>query len=544
MTSEGHHMKLNIGCGSQKFRGYVNIDSREEVAPDLCVDYLTLEKYFEPNSVTEIIAIHSLYTLTYGELVAYLKSLRNILAPGGLLIIESPDLQKVIRRIVAGQAFAVETSLEQYTELVRPLIGIGLDECWGAAENQRNGHLVHCQLISNLLVCAGFENIFSEPPRYHYRDRDYRVIAEKPRLGISRGKILCIANKTAPASTNVRCKAQIDGMRSLGWKMDVIYYDDLPNLLRDKDSLLFEYDIFYCLKTNDSSVIINLKNYVKLGQKIVYDVVDSLWNNAHYGVTQTVSIFNTADFIFCENPYLQFQTENLSGKNSNIFHVRGGIDTIYIERALLQKTRSPIIANKRVVVGWSGSTYTLPGLLRIYKAIESLGRTMGSRKILLRIILMGEPQTLDLPEIDGVETEVVYYGFDERVLASMLVELDIGLYPKPYDEDEFLGRGYGKGYLYMAAGVPSIWSESSGNRTNDAFTPSLLQGEEFLVAEDIPSWERSIFSLIVNHDLREKISRNGREAASKLFSRARSLHSLDSAFLSVLGAGVYSNELR
>ena len=115
-------MKLNIGCGSQKFKGYVNIDSREDVAPDLCVDYLSLEKYFEPNSVTEIIAIHSLYILTYGELIVYLKSLRNILAPGGLLIIESPDLQKVIRRIVAGQAFAAETSLEQYTELVSCLL--------------------------------------------------------------------------------------------------------------------------------------------------------------------------------------------------------------------------------------------------------------------------------------------------------------------------------------------------------------------------------------------------------------------------------------
>jgi glycosyltransferase involved in cell wall biosynthesis len=537
-------MKLHLGCGTQKFRGYINIDSNEDFSPDLCIDYLEIVKHFKSDTVSEIIAIHSLYSLTYSELISYLKSLRSILAPGGILIIESPDLQKMLQKILAGQIFCKEASIENYTELVRPLLGLGFDDCWGVQVNKRSGHLACSLLMSRLLSLVGFEHVFSEPPRYHYRDRDYRVVAEKPRNGATRGSILCVANKSAPASTNVRCIEPMKGLKSLGWNIDLVYYEVLRDLLNKKSSILSSYDIFYCMKCGDSKQIIDLKKFINSSQKVVYDVVDSLWNVAHYGIAETALILKSVDYIFCENPYLQFQATNLSNKESSALFVRAGIDTSYFDKVSIQTVGPLRNSKKRVVIGWSGSTYTLPGLLKISKAIESFGVAMGEGNVLLRIILMGAPRDLDLPKLDCVETETVFYGYDETALANLLASLDIGLYPKPYDDDEFLGRGYGKGYLYMAAGVPSIWSKSNGNQINDEFTPPLSPGQDFLVAGEIEDWERALSCLIANPDLRANIVRNGREAAGKLFSRSRALHSLDSAFLHVSGDGVYSNQLR
>jgi len=51
-------LKLNLGCGKYKREGYVNIDSRPEVNPDICEYPWDLE--YETESVDEIYMSHTL----------------------------------------------------------------------------------------------------------------------------------------------------------------------------------------------------------------------------------------------------------------------------------------------------------------------------------------------------------------------------------------------------------------------------------------------------------------------------------------------------
>jgi len=52
-------MKLNLGCGRKKIKGYLNCDISKEVSPDKVVD-LERKLPFKDNSVDEIVANHVL----------------------------------------------------------------------------------------------------------------------------------------------------------------------------------------------------------------------------------------------------------------------------------------------------------------------------------------------------------------------------------------------------------------------------------------------------------------------------------------------------
>jgi hypothetical protein len=49
-------MKLNLGCGLDKRQGYINVDIRKDVNPDLVLNLEDIPYPFESNSIEEIIA--------------------------------------------------------------------------------------------------------------------------------------------------------------------------------------------------------------------------------------------------------------------------------------------------------------------------------------------------------------------------------------------------------------------------------------------------------------------------------------------------------
>ncbi len=53
-------MKLNIGCGNDKKKGYVNVDFSPDVKPDKVWNLEKVPIPFKENSVDEILAHHVL----------------------------------------------------------------------------------------------------------------------------------------------------------------------------------------------------------------------------------------------------------------------------------------------------------------------------------------------------------------------------------------------------------------------------------------------------------------------------------------------------
>lgn len=85
-------IKLHLGCFDRKIHGFINIDIREDVEPDLVDDVFKLNK-FEKNSVDLIYACHVLEHADYSESELALARWYEILKPNGVLRLAVPDME-------------------------------------------------------------------------------------------------------------------------------------------------------------------------------------------------------------------------------------------------------------------------------------------------------------------------------------------------------------------------------------------------------------------------------------------------------------------
>ena len=93
-------MKLNLGCGLDKKQGYINIDIRKEVNPDLIWNLENIPYPFESNSIEEIIAKDVLEHFPFRKVENILKEWFRILKPQGKLYIQTPDLIAICYKVI------------------------------------------------------------------------------------------------------------------------------------------------------------------------------------------------------------------------------------------------------------------------------------------------------------------------------------------------------------------------------------------------------------------------------------------------------------
>lgn len=87
-------IKLHLGCFHKKIYGFINVDIRPDVKPDVVDDCFEL-KNFEKNSVDLIYSSHMLEHASRVDSDKALKRWYEVLKPGGVLRISVPDLEKV-----------------------------------------------------------------------------------------------------------------------------------------------------------------------------------------------------------------------------------------------------------------------------------------------------------------------------------------------------------------------------------------------------------------------------------------------------------------
>ena len=88
-------IRLHLGCGERKRKGWVNIDIDNRVKPDIVADAKDLNM-FEDKSVDEIECCHLFEHLTYPDAVTALKEWYRVLKKGGKLSLELPNFKKCI----------------------------------------------------------------------------------------------------------------------------------------------------------------------------------------------------------------------------------------------------------------------------------------------------------------------------------------------------------------------------------------------------------------------------------------------------------------
>ena len=171
-------LKLNLGCGDKILPGYVNVDVAPSLGgrkPDVICDLHDLHP-FGTGTADEILSVHVVEHFWRWEVVGVLREWMRVLKPGGLMVLECPNLRSACEQFLANpEAFSGPGPEGQRTMWV--FYG---DPAW------RDPLMVHRwgytpQSLAQVMSEAGLTQIRQEPAQFKLREpRDMRLVGAKP----------------------------------------------------------------------------------------------------------------------------------------------------------------------------------------------------------------------------------------------------------------------------------------------------------------------------------------------------------------------------
>lgn len=94
-------MKVNLGCGYDKLRGYLNIDIDRSCIPNVVADFRNLKF----RDLDEVRASHLLEHFDRFESIKILKQWYKWLKVDGKLVLEVPDFEEICKEFVKGNQY-------------------------------------------------------------------------------------------------------------------------------------------------------------------------------------------------------------------------------------------------------------------------------------------------------------------------------------------------------------------------------------------------------------------------------------------------------
>ena len=95
--------RLNLGCGPYATPGWINADHQRLDGVDLPGD-IRDGLALADGAVQYVVAMHFLQDLAWGDIAPALREIRRVLAPGGVLRLGLPDLDRAIDAYRRGDA--------------------------------------------------------------------------------------------------------------------------------------------------------------------------------------------------------------------------------------------------------------------------------------------------------------------------------------------------------------------------------------------------------------------------------------------------------
>jgi len=233
----------------------------------------------------------------------------------------------------------------------------------------------------------------------------------------------------------------------------------------------------------------------KMARAFVLDVDDAVFLR-HPEKFQRIA--RMSDLVIAGNRFLKDRIEPM---NCNIVIIPTCIDT-----EVFPLKRYAQSEDRRVIVGWMGTTANLEYLLVVASALRNLAIRCDFE---LRLIA---PDDGPLKSIDlsGVNVRFVTWKGDTEV--DELLRIDIGIMPL-FAEDDWNAYKCGLKLLqYMAIGVPGVASPIGVNRD------IIRHGENGFLASEPDEWEESLLELVQNPDLRRTVGANARRTVEKHYS--------------------------
>ena len=167
-------LRLNLGCGAKHLPGYVNVDfadNHSKLKPDVACDLHKLP--FEDDYADEILSVHVIEHFWRWEVRDVLKEWVRVLKPGGLMVLECPNL------LTACQEFVKNSDVLGDTDGAKTLWVFYGDPQW------KDTHMVHRwgytpNTLGTIMQECGLEKLARAPAQFKQREpRDMRVIGYK-----------------------------------------------------------------------------------------------------------------------------------------------------------------------------------------------------------------------------------------------------------------------------------------------------------------------------------------------------------------------------
>ncbi len=135
---------LHLGCGTRRLLGYIHVDSRSEVKPDVVADVTDLH-HFSDDYADLIYACHVLEHVSKPDVGRTLTEWHRVLKPGGVLRLSVPDFDVMARLY-----------LEEGVHLIR-LLGL----LYGGQDYQGNAHhsTYNYETLAHRLAIVGFHSV-------------------------------------------------------------------------------------------------------------------------------------------------------------------------------------------------------------------------------------------------------------------------------------------------------------------------------------------------------------------------------------------------
>ncbi len=89
-------LKLNLGCGSNKIDGFVNIDTELSCKPDLVHNFVCNRLPYKDNTVDEIICFHTIEHIQKRFHKQVLNEIWRVLKPSGNFVISYPEFIRCV----------------------------------------------------------------------------------------------------------------------------------------------------------------------------------------------------------------------------------------------------------------------------------------------------------------------------------------------------------------------------------------------------------------------------------------------------------------
>jgi predicted SAM-dependent methyltransferase len=96
-------LRLNLGCGTAKIEGFVNIDADRSVNPDLCIDFANNLLPYDRGTVDEIVCFHTIEHFQREKHQLLVCEVNRALKMGGSFIVSYPDAEKCLNNFLTNK---------------------------------------------------------------------------------------------------------------------------------------------------------------------------------------------------------------------------------------------------------------------------------------------------------------------------------------------------------------------------------------------------------------------------------------------------------